>query len=69
MFQSTTERSQVESVSPSPGPAAYTKDMSNILKRDFSRPRAVYASPTRNTDGALTKPGVSPHMQPMSVEV
>ena len=40
-----------------------------MLKRDFSRPRAVFAGPTRNLDAALTKPGVSPHVTPISVEV
>jgi len=69
MFQSQTQRHPAESASLSPGPTAYTKDVSSMLKRDFSRPRAVFASPTRNTDGALTKAGISPHMQAVSCEV
>ena len=36
--------------------------MSTLLKRDFSRPRAVYAAPTRNLDAAVTKAGASPHL-------
>ena len=43
--------------------------MSYMLKRDFSRPRAVFASPTRNLDAAITKPGISPMVHPVSVEV
>lgn len=69
MFQSNTERSDAVTSKISPGPCAYDQDITAKLKRDFSRPRAVYAGPTRNLDGALTKPGVSPMLQAKSIEI
>ena len=52
MFLSGTER-QGTSDESSPGPQHYADTAVHLRKKDFSRPRIVIASPTRNCDGAF----------------
>ena len=52
MFLSGTER-QGPSEESSPGPQHYADTAVHLRKKDFSRPRIVIASPTRNCDGAF----------------
>ena len=53
MFQSNTERKRVDNGDASPGPSHYANSSVHLMKKDFSRPRVVLASPTRNLDGAI----------------
>ena len=54
MFSSATERDpQDPGIEEAPGPQDYENSALHALKKDFSRPRIVIASPTRNTDGAI----------------
>ena len=54
MFSSATERDPTDpAIEEAPGPQDYENQGLHSLKKDFSRPRIVIASPTRNTDGAI----------------
>ena len=50
-----TERNTIQADLSLPGPQDYAISTSLLAKKDFSRPRFVLASPTRNTDGAFRK--------------